>query len=369
LQAESQVTITRANQFPNISAGPTFVSEKIPIFGKIDALEVEGSLSYDFDFWGRYRRATEAARATLLASEWNRRTVIGTLVSEVAAAYFQLRELDLELEISRETLASRQQSLQLTETLANGGATSLLDVKQAQQLVETAAATIPDLQRQIAQEENAISIYLGENPADVVRGKPLTEQPLLQNIPTGLPSRLLERRPDIKASEESLIAANAQIGVARAQLFPDFALTGSGGLAILASTVGGIYTVTPAITQSIFNAGSLRANVRLTEAQQQQALLTYQQTIQTAFREVSDSLTGYQRYREFREHEEVLTTAARDASNLSEMRYKGGATSYLEVLTNETNFFSAELNLARARLSERLSLVQIYNALGGGWEQ
>jgi multidrug efflux system outer membrane protein len=189
-------------------------------------------------------------------------------------------------------------------------------------------------------------------------------------VPAGLPSRLLEKRPDIQEAEQNLIAANAEIGVARAQLFPDVSLTGTyGGAALGLSHLVSVYTLAPTITQPIFNAGKLRSNVRLSEAEQQQQLLTYQQTIQTAFREVSDALTGYQRNRESREHQELLTAAARDASGLSDMRYRGGAASYLEFLTNETNFFSAELNLARARLSERLSLVQVYNSLGGGWQQ
>jgi len=189
-------------------------------------------------------------------------------------------------------------------------------------------------------------------------------------VPAGLPSRLLEHRPDIQEAEQNLVAANAEIGVARAQLFPDVSLTGSyGGAALGLRNLVSVYTLAPTITQPIFNAGQLRSNVRLSEAEQQQQLLTYQQTIQTAFREVADALAGYQRNRESREHQELLTAAARDASGLSDMRYRGGAASYLEFLTNETNFFSAELNLARARLSERLALVQIYNSLGGGWQQ
>jgi outer membrane protein, multidrug efflux system len=369
LQARARLGITRADQYPTLSGSLGFTAEKIP-FGKFDATELQAAISYDLDFWGRYRRATEAARANLLASEWNQRTVVSTLVSNVAAAYFQLRELDLELEISQRALASRRESLALTETLANGGATSLLDVKQAQQLVETAAAAVPELERQISVGEDALSALLGQYPSDIARGKPLTDQPLPPAVPAGLPSRLLEKRPDIQEAEQNLIAANAEIGVARAQLFPDVSLTGAyGGAAIGLSHLVSIYTLTPGITQPIFNAGRLRSNVRLSEAEQQQQLLTYQQTIQTAFREVSDALAGYQRFRESSEHQELLTAAARDASGLSDMRYRGGAASYLEVLTNETNFFSAELNLARARLSERLSLVQLYNSLGGGWQQ
>lgn len=379
-QAQAQLVITRAQQFPNIGAGPSVAgARQPPIAGVLPAYsyvaeELGFSGSWNIDFWGRYRRATEAARATLLASEWGQRAVTSTLVENLATAYIQLRELDLELDISKRTLASRQQSLQLTQTLEQGGATSLLDVRQAQQLVETAAASIPDTERQIQQQENQISILLGENPAGIDRGLALTDQPLPASIPAGLPSSLLERRPDIRQAEEQLIAANAQIGVARAQLFPQISLTGSGGVESFGLTniftpASRAWNYTASATQPIFNAGSLRANVRLAQAQQQQALLAYEQTIQQAFREISDSLIAYRKYRDFRQHQELLTQAAHDAANLSEMRYKGGVSSYLEVLTNETNYFSAELNLARARLYERLSMVQIYNALGGGWQQ
>jgi multidrug efflux system outer membrane protein len=380
LQAQSQLVITRANQFPNAGVGPSIGGVRSPGVPGIlkpysylaDQLMLSGS--WNLDFWGRYRRATEAARASLRATEWGQRAVISTLVENIAAAYFQLRELDLELDIAKRTLGSRQQSLKLTTTLEQGGATSLVDVRQAEQLVETAAEAIPDTERQIHQTEDQISILLGENPTGIARGRALTEQKLPQSIPAGLPSRLLERRPDIRQAEEQLIAANAEIGVARAQLFPQISLTGSGGvesigLGNLFTWAARSWTWNATLTQPIFNAGSLRANVRLAQAQQQQILLTYEQAIQTAFREVSDSLIAYQKYREFRQHQQLLTTAAQDAAHLSEVRYQGGVASYLEVLTNETTYFSAELNLARAQLAERLSLVQVYNALGGGWEQ
>jgi multidrug efflux system outer membrane protein len=379
-QAAQQVTITRADQFPNVSAGPGFTGVRSPsipgVFPGYSYLAdtLTASVSWNIDFWGRYRRATEAARANLLAAEWNRRAVISTLVENLATAYFQMRDLDLQLDIAKQTLTSRQQSLKLTQTLEQGGATSLVDVRQAEQLVEEAAATIPDTERQIAQTEDQISVLIGENPHDIARGRKLEDEPLPQTVPPGIPSRVLERRPDIRAAEQQLVAANAEIGVARAQLFPQISLTGSGGLESIG--LGNLFTAsnrtwtyTAGLTQPIFNAGALRANVRLSEAQQQQYLLTYQQTIQTAFREVSDSLFAYRKYREYRVHQEALTAAAKDAANLSEIRYRGGATSYLEVLTNETTYFSAELGLAQARLNERLSLVQLYNALGGGWEQ
>jgi multidrug efflux system outer membrane protein len=372
VQAQAQVGVTRANEFPNIGAGPGFTSERLAGFS-YSLIQLQGLLSWDIDFWGKYRRATEAARANELAAEWNKKEVLRTIVANVAMSYFQLRELDLELDIARRALASRQESLKLTNTLESGGATSLLDVRQAEQLVETAAETIPDTERQISQQEDLLSTLIGDNPHDIPRGLPLTEQPMPASIPAGLPSRLLERRPDIRRSEQQLIAANAEIGVARAQLFPDLDLTGQGGLAgtsfaNLFTAGARAWTVNAPLTQPIFNAGGLRANVRLTEAEQQQAVLTYRQTIQQAFQQVSDALIGYQKYRDFRVHQEALTTAAQSASQLSQLRYKGGATSYLEVLTSETNSFAAELNLARARLSERLSLVQLYQALGGGWD-
>jgi multidrug efflux system outer membrane protein len=375
LQAQEQLIITRSNQFPSVSGQASFTTERIPVFNvTADILELQGMVSWTPDFWGQYRRGTEAARANLLASEWSRQQVIGTLVSSVATAYFGLQELDMELEIARRTLASRQESLQLTETLEKGGATGLLDVRQAQQLVESAAALIPDTERQISQQEDLISTLAGDNPRDIPRGKKLTDQPVPPSVPAGLPSRLLERRPDIRQAEQQLIAANAEIGVARAQLFPSLPLTGSGGIAS-ASLAGlftpgaGVWDFAAPLTQPIFTAGRLRANVRLSEAAQQQYTLQYQKAIQQAFRQVSDTLIALTKYREGREHQQLLTDAAEDAARLSDLRYRGGATSYLEVLTSQTNYFSAQLNLARAQLEERLSLVQVYNALGGGWEQ
>ncbi len=380
VQAQAQLVITRANQFPTLNGTGSITGTRFPgipgVFNSYsyvaDQLAVAGS--WNFDFWGQYRRATEAARATLRESEWGRRAVFSTLVENLATAYFQLREYDLELDIAKRTLAARQQSLKLTETLEQGGATSLVDVRQAQQLVEEAAETIPQAQQEIAQEENQISILLGENPTAIPRGQAITEQSLPDTVPAGLPSQLLERRPDIRESEEALIAANARIGEARAQLFPQISLTGNGGvesigLGNLFNWATRAWSWSAGATQPIFNAGSLRANVRLVQARQQEALLTYEQTLQTAFREVADSLSAYQNFREYREHQEALATATQDAAHLSDIRYQGGVTSYLEVLTNQTTYFSAELNLARARLNERLALVQIYNALGGGWQQ
>jgi multidrug efflux system outer membrane protein len=336
--------------------------------------QVNVSAAWELDFWGRFRRATEAARANLLSTEAARQEVILTLVANISAAYFQLRALDLELEISKRTLTSRQESLRLTTILADHGSTSLLDVRQAEQLVFTAAAEIPSLEQQIEQQENLISILLGNNPDTVARGKPLTDQPRPPVVPTGLPSSLLERRPDIRQAEQQLIAANAQIGVARAAYFPQISLSGTAGfqssaLTNLFSGPAGTWDFGASLAQPIFTAGRLRSNVRFAQAQQQATLLFYQQTIQGAFRGVSDALIAYRKSREFRAQEELLFQSAQDAARLSHMRYTGGVTGYLEVLTNETNAFSAELGLVQAQLNELLSLVQLYQALGGGWQQ
>ena len=378
LQSQAQVGITRADQLPTINAGAQTVDQRSPRTKFFPAYEtsahqVDLSLAWELDFWGKYRRATESARANLLATEWAREAVISTLVSDVAAAYFQLRELDLELEISRRTLASRRDSLQLTQTLASGGATSMLDVRQAEQLVFTAAETIPDLERRIELQENFISTLLGNNPGPIARGTKLTEQPHAPEIPAGLPSSLLERGPDIRQAEAQLIAANAQIGVAKAAYFPQINLTASGGyqssaLTSLFTGPAGLWSFGGSLVQPIFTGGRIRSNVKFTEARQQEAELVYQQSIQQAFRGVSDALVEYRKDREFREQQEQLAFSAEDAARLSETRYRGGATSYLEVLTNETNYFDAELGLAQARLNELLGLVRIYRNLGGGWQ-
>jgi multidrug efflux system outer membrane protein len=379
LEAEAQLGITRSNQFPSVNASGTGASLRNPATGPIPAYEfnygrVGATAAWQLDFWGIYRRATEAARAQLLANEWARQEVNATLVANVASAYFQLRELDLELDITKSAVASRTESLQLTQTLEEHGINSILDVRQAEQLVYTATSQIADQERRIEQQENLLSTLMGNNPAAVPRGTELTEQPHAPVVPAGLPSSLLERRPDIRQAEQQMIAANAQIGVARAAYFPQITLTAAPGfqsnaLTNLFSGPSGLWTFSGSITQPIFTAGKLRSGVRLAEAQQQEALLVYQQTIQGAFRGVSDALVAYRKDQEFRAQQELLAHSAQDAAQLSSMRYQSGTTSYLEVLTNETNYFTAELGLAQARLNELLALVQIYQALGGGWQQ
>jgi multidrug efflux system outer membrane protein len=379
LQAQAVLGITRADQLPTITGGASSSNERLPATRITPAFEtspsqVNLSLFWELDFWGKYRRATEAARANLLATEWGQKAVISSMVSNVASAYFQLLELDAEMEISRNTLASRKESLRLVEVRAKGGATSMLDVRQSEQLVYTAAGAIPDLERRSEQQENLISILLGKNPGPVTRGKPLVENVILPTVPAGLPSSLLERRPDIQSSEQQLVAANARIGVAKAAYFPQITLTAVGGYQSAALTnlftgPAGLWNVGGQLVQPIFTGGRIRSNVRLTEAQKQEAVLVYQQSIQQSFREVSDSLVAYRKNQEFRAQQELLTNSAQDATRLSDMRYRGGVTSYLEVLDSDTRYFDAQLSLAQARLNERLALVQLYNALGGGWQQ
>jgi outer membrane protein, multidrug efflux system len=377
LEAQAQLGITRADQLPSLSAGGDIASQQSPKLGPIPSYELTqgqltASAAWNLDFWGKYRRATEAARANLLANEWAQKEVRATLVANLATSYFQLRELDLELEISKRTLSSRRDSLQLTQTLEQHGINSLLDVRQSEQLVYTAATEVPDLERQIAQKENAISILLGNDPGDVPRGLKLTEQPHAPEVPAGLPSSLLERRPDVREAEDNLIAANAQIGVARAAYFPQISLTGSAGfespaLTSLFTGPAGIWNLAGSFTQPIFEGSRLKSNVRFAQAQREQMVLSYQQTIQGAFRDVSDALVAYRKDREFRIQQEHLLESAQDAARLSQVRFKAGTTDYLEVLTNETNSFSAELGLAQAQGNELIALVQLYQALGGGW--
>jgi len=371
LQAEAALGITRAEQYPTLDSGAEINAQRTPQ-GRFSAFNrSQGGLSlsaaWELDFWGKFRRSTEAARASLLSSQWARQEVISTLVADVASSYFRLRELDLELEISQRTLSSRQDSLRLIQDLANQGLSNMLDVRQAEQLVFTAAARIPDIERQIEQDENFISTLVGNNPATVPRGRPLTEQPHAPIVPAGLPSSLLERRPDIRQAEEQLIAFNARIGVAKAAYFPQISLTGTGGfqssaLGGLFAGPAGLWNVAGGLTQPIFSGGRIRSGVQFAEAQQQEALLAYQQTIQQAFREVSDALVAYRKNQEFRAQQEQLVQSAQDASQLSDTRYRAGLTSYLEVLTNETNYFSAELGLAQARGDELQALVQVYRA-------
>src|SRR5258708_39988992 len=372
LEAQAQLGIIRAHQFLTLGAGAGIAdvrqakSKFLPAF-ETSTGQADLSAAWELDFWGKYRRATEAARANLLASQWGQREVASTLVANIASAYFQLRALDLELEISKRTLNSRQESLRLTRILSEGGSTSLLDVRQAEQLVFTASAEIPVPDTQIEQQENLLSILLGQNPGDIPRGQTLTEQRQPPEVPPGLPSSLLERRPDIQQAEAQMVAANAEIGVARAAYFPQISLSGAGGfqssaLSSLFSGPAGAWTFGASLTQPIFTGGRLRSGVRLAEARQRTAVLVYQQSIQTAFRSVSDALVAYRKTREFREQEELLFRSPQAAAPLSPLSYTASSPLYLKSWTNETNPFSTELGLVQAQVNELLAVVQLYHA-------
>jgi multidrug efflux system outer membrane protein len=380
LQARSQVVIARSFQFPTADLAVAAPYDRQTGGNKTPNYETflpqgGASLAWELDLWGRFRRATEAARADLLATEDFRRTVVLTLISDVARTYFTLRELDLEMEISRQTLATRETFLRLTKAREQGGVATLLDVRQAEQLYFSAAATIADLRRSIEQQENLISILVGKYPEAIPRGRPLTQQALVlaPAVPPGLTSDLLARRPDILQAEQQLVSANARIGEAKALLFPSVVISGfagAGGAVINGSTFGpfGAFNALPTITLPVFNMGRLSANVDFNEARTQEALLRYQQAIQQAFGEVSDALVGVRQRKEVREQNEATVAAQRDALRLSTMRYERGVTSFLEVLVTERDLFDAELVLAQSWRDEILAVVQLYKALGGGWQ-
>jgi outer membrane protein, multidrug efflux system len=405
-QARANLGITRSNQIPQVSAsgdlnvtrtsrdGAFALPPGIPFqqsrnFGQAGLT----LLSFELDIWGRLRRATEAARADLLNAEETRKAVVSTLVSQLAADYLQLRELDYELEISETTLKNRQDFLQLTQQRQVGGVATLLDLRQAEQLVETAAASIPTTRQQIEQTENQIDLLLGQNPGTVSRGRSNARPPdqfvrigdtliptmniltyqHIPDVPAGLPSALLERRPDIRAAEQALIAANANVGVAKAAYFPQIALTGliggqSSKLSNLFSGPNGTWSFVPQLTQPIFTVGRLRSNVRLAEAQRDQALVAYERSIQTGFSDVSNALIAHQRTRETRLEQERLVATLEDRKRLAYVRYQGGVDTQLNALDADRDLFATELTLAQVRYSELVSVVQLYKALGGGWQ-
>ena len=376
--ARSQVAITRSSLFPQVSGNANFNGGKENVVqSKYNFLTLAGDAAFQLDLFGRLRRATEAARAQLLATEDARQTVILTLVSDIASDYFTLLQLDLQLQITRETVNTQTDSVKLTNLRLNRGVATKLDVLQAQQVLDTANAQIPDLERQIVQEENAISILLGDYPHDVTRGLPLVEQSLPPEVPPGLSSSIIERRPDIREVEQILIASNAEIGVAKAQFFPQIALTGSGGgsfgrssifSSLMASQVG-IWSYGAQVSQPIFTGGALRGTLRLAKSENEQALIAYRQTIQRAFGEVSDALTGYEKLHQVRLRQQDTVSDLEETVRISTLRYKGGTTTYLEVLDGQRSLYSAELTLAASRGDEYRSLVQLYKALGGGWQQ
>ena len=385
LEAQAQVGITRSQQLPTVGASGSYSALQLPsgIAGKnsdgtpansfFNGGGFSASAAWNLDFWGMYRRQTEAARAELLASQWAQRATRAALVQQVAQAYFQLRSLDAQLAITQNTIKARSDSLQLTQSLEKYGAGSLADTRQAEELLHAAQANLPALRQQIAIQENTISIFLGHNPEGLDRGLSVADQPHPLEVPTGLPSQLLERRPDIQRAEATLIAANARIGVAKAQFFPNISLSSLGGsssnqLQSIFSGKNAYWYAAGSLSEPIFDGGRIRSNYHLSQAQQQEMVLEYRKTILNALKDVSNSLVTYKETRESREEQTALVASAADAVRLAKLRYSGGNTSYLEVLTTDTNLYDAQLNLAQAQEQEAASLIQLYAALGGGWQ-
>jgi multidrug efflux system outer membrane protein len=380
LEQQAQVRIVRSQEFPSITVGGTGIGATLPntIAAQIPSPLVAGSFnvsgSWTPDFWGLYRNQTKAAREQLLAQAWARRAIQMTLVQQVATNYLEIRALDRQLEITRETLKVRQDSVDLTRKLESGGSVPLSDVRESEQLLYTAASQIPQIEEQIQQQENTLAFLMGENPGPIAHQDPNALTPPPQDLPVGIPSQLLERRPDIQQSEAQLIAANAQIGVARAQFFPNLAISGSAGvggdsLSSIFDTAGKTIYGLGTLTQPIFEGGKLRGQLQLSEATKEEMVLNYQKTIAGAFRDVSNALIALNKQRANREQQEKLVAAAKDATRLARIRYQGGSTAYLEVLTTDSNLYTAELNLVNAQQNEALSLVQLYGALGGGWQR
>jgi outer membrane protein, multidrug efflux system len=378
-QARAQLVVTRSSQYPQVSANGTAVDKRsfqgFPVKTRYGTYAAD--VTFQLDLFGQLRRATESARAQLLSTEYAQKTEILTLVSDVASDYFALLSLDLQLQITRDTIKTQEDAVKLTEYRLDHGVATKLDVLQAKQVLDTANAQVPELQRQIGVEEDAISILVGDYPHSVTRGLPLVSQQLPPEVPAGLPSSLLARRPDISQAEQNLISANAQIGVAKAAFFPQISLTGTGGGAVGRSTVFssivnsniGTWGGTAQLMQPIFTAGRLRGNLRSAQSQQRQSLIAYKQTIQLAFRDVSDALIGYQKYYEVRKAQEDTVQDLSDSVATSLKRYRGGIATYLEVLDNQRSLFSAQLTLAQDRGNEFQSVVQLYKALGGGWQE
>lgn len=381
-EARARFRITAASQYPTVNAVGQFTANRPSRVGSnpmvpagstdVAYTQAGGLLSWELDLWGRVRRLRESALAQYLATEEARRGVELSLVAEVAAAYFTLREKDLELEIARATRAIAESNVKLIRLRHQHGATAGIAVHQAEQFLYTAAAQVASAERDIGVAENALSLLLGRAPGEIARGKAVDDFGLPAEIPPGLPSSLLENRPDIRQAEQALVAANAQIGVARAYYFPQLSLTGfvqgqSRALSELFTGPARYWNVTPSALLPIFNAGAVRTAVRLSEAQKREMLINYQKTIYNALREVSDALVRYSRTREQRRQQDLLVGALIETERLAQLRYKGGLDSYLQVLDAERNLFQGRLVLAQLRLQELLSYVQIYKALGGGW--
>jgi multidrug efflux system outer membrane protein len=384
-EARAQLGVTRGNQYPRLDGQASYTNQRFSensfpfdvfppgINPQQDFYRTGVDMTFELDLWGRLRRATEAARADLLASEDNQRTVLTTLVSDVAQAYFDLLELDREADVNRRTLESRRASLALVQRRLGAGLTSELDVRRAEGELATAAAAVPDVERRIGQTENRLSILLGRDPGPIRRGAALDRQSTLPAIPVGLPSELLEQRPDIRQAEQRLVAANARIGEAKAEFFPRISLTGMFGLesvslSDLFTGPSRVWQAGPTMTVPIFNAGRIASNVRLNEARTEQALIEYRRTIQQAFREVDDALLFHQKAQQIRQERDRRLTAAQQTLTLANVRYENGLAGYLDVLDAQRQLLAAELDLAATTRDQLTSVVQVYKALGGGWQ-
>ncbi|WNC94183.1 efflux transporter outer membrane subunit [Paraburkholderia sp. FT54] len=376
-----QFVSTRSQLFPQVSAGFDAGRQRISPLAQASLPAGAGSvfnsfnatlpISWEIDVFGRVRRQTEAARANLLASEEGQRATILSLVASVAASYINLRSLDQQLEIAKATAASRAGSVKVFELRFKGGQISQVELAQSQSEYEASLADVPAIEAQIGQQEDALSILLGRNPGPVLRGRTLDQ---LQSpaVPAGLPSALLERRPDVLQAEQNLIGANALIGAARALYFPQISLTGLLGssstqLSTLFSGPANAWSFAGALTQPIFSAGNIAGQLEQAKARQQQALYAYQKSVQTAFQEVSDALLGVEKSRERLTAQERQVDALGTYARLARQRYDGGYTSYMEVLDAERSLFSAQLAYTQTRSNEFTSLVILYKALGGGW--
>jgi len=371
---QARLAIAQMDFTPQVSG-----TVNAPALGRMNATSIpgassnyyiQGELSWEIDIWGRVRRANEAARAELIAREENRRAVVLTLVSGVAQAYFDLRQFDMQLEIVRRSLQSWEESVRIARARLRQGLIPKLDADQFEAERANAASRAAELKRQMVQKENELNVLLGRNPAQIPRGQALTDQMLPPAVPAGLPSELLQRRPDILQAEQQLTAATARIGVAQAERFPKITLTGLLGLAspqLSALGSGAFGSAGLALAAPLFNAQALGFQQQVAEAQAKQALAQYQQTILVAFREVEDALVAVDTAREQTEAQESQVASLRSALHLAELRYRGGLSNYLDVLTAKRNLFDAELALTATQRLHLVSIVQLYKALGGGW--
>ncbi|RZT97912.1 efflux transporter outer membrane subunit [Rivibacter subsaxonicus] len=370
---------TRAQLFPQVGAeltgSRTRASERsatgFPPGNPYNAVQADVFASWEIDLFGRLRRLNEAAQAELLASEEGRRATVLSLVAAIANGYVTLRALDRQLEISRATLKSRGESLEVFEKRFKGGVISHLELEQSRSEYATALAAVPDLERQVAQQENALAVLVGRGPGPVARGATI-DALVLPAVPAGLPSELLERRPDVLGAEQALVAANARIGAAKALYFPSISLTGlfGGASTSLSGLFDGparVWTYGAAITAPVFTAGSIKGQVQSAEAAEQQALYGYQRAVQTAFQEAEDALVGQARYRERLAAQQLQVKALRNYARLARARYEGGYSSFLEVLDAERSLFSAELDFTRGQAAIQAQMIGLYKALGGGW--